>query len=225
MGGKIVWMPTLAAENHLRWEKTASFAHPASTQKMRHATAVPVLDANKKVCDSRQGSAGRDREERHGAGERPSACQRDLDRVRGGPAPRRQAPHLHASGRHRRRQPQRRQGHRGDGRVGRAFDLHVPGGIEVQGRDRRRPAPSDRGGRRRADDAVFRPRPGRRVLARWKVSGAVSRSAWTSATATTTSTRWSRPTPRGCSGSISRRRDTWRETWRANLASPSVRCA
>jgi hypothetical protein len=52
MGGKIVWMPTLAAENHLRWEKTASFAHPASTQKMRAATPVPVVDANKKVLDS-----------------------------------------------------------------------------------------------------------------------------------------------------------------------------
>lgn len=52
MGGKIVWMPTLAAENHLRWEKTAQWAHPATTQKMRHATAVPVLDANKKVLDN-----------------------------------------------------------------------------------------------------------------------------------------------------------------------------
>ena len=52
MGGKIVWMPTLAAENHLRWEKNASFAHPASTQKMRPAAPVPVLDANKKVLDS-----------------------------------------------------------------------------------------------------------------------------------------------------------------------------
>jgi hypothetical protein len=52
MGGKTVWMPTLAAENHLRWEKNASFAHPASTSRMRHATAVPVLDANKKVRDS-----------------------------------------------------------------------------------------------------------------------------------------------------------------------------
>lgn len=51
MGGKIVWMPTLAAENHLRWEKTAQWAHPATTQKMRHATAVPVLDANKKLLD------------------------------------------------------------------------------------------------------------------------------------------------------------------------------
>ncbi|HEY7246897.1 MAG TPA: DUF6282 family protein [Xanthobacteraceae bacterium] len=51
MGGKIVWMPTLAAENHLRWEKTAKWAHPASTQKMRPASPVPVLDASKKVLD------------------------------------------------------------------------------------------------------------------------------------------------------------------------------
>jgi len=51
MGGKIVWMPTLAAENHLRWEKTGSWAHPASTQKMRPATAVPVLDGQKRVVD------------------------------------------------------------------------------------------------------------------------------------------------------------------------------
>ncbi len=28
MGGKIVWLPTLAAANHLHWQKTASFAHP-----------------------------------------------------------------------------------------------------------------------------------------------------------------------------------------------------
>ncbi len=51
MGGKIVWMPTLAAENHLHWEKTVSWSHPASTQKMRPAAAVPVLDANKQVLD------------------------------------------------------------------------------------------------------------------------------------------------------------------------------
>lgn len=51
MGGKIVWMPTLAAENHLRWEKNASFIHPASTTKIRPASAVPVLDANKRVRD------------------------------------------------------------------------------------------------------------------------------------------------------------------------------
>jgi hypothetical protein len=57
MGGKIVWLPTLAAENHLAWEKKSSWAHPASTKKMRHATAVPatrdgkVLDEVKEVLD------------------------------------------------------------------------------------------------------------------------------------------------------------------------------
>jgi hypothetical protein len=51
MGGKIVWMPTLAAENHLRWEKTGSWVHPASTQKIRPATAVPVLDGAGQVRD------------------------------------------------------------------------------------------------------------------------------------------------------------------------------
>jgi hypothetical protein len=51
MGGRIVWMPTLSAENHLTWEKTSSWTHPASTQKMRPATAVPVLDANKRIRD------------------------------------------------------------------------------------------------------------------------------------------------------------------------------
>ncbi len=51
MGGKIVWMPTLAAENHLRWEKTGSWSHPASTQKMRPATGIPVLNGDKTVRD------------------------------------------------------------------------------------------------------------------------------------------------------------------------------
>jgi hypothetical protein len=57
MGGKIVWLPTLAAENHLVWEKKSSWAHPASTKKMRPATAVPatrdgkVLDDVKEVLD------------------------------------------------------------------------------------------------------------------------------------------------------------------------------
>ncbi|QEN89685.1 hypothetical protein FZC33_26690 [Labrys sp. KNU-23] len=51
MGGKVVWMPTLAAENHLEWEKTSSWSHPASTQKMRPARAVPVLDAGRQVLD------------------------------------------------------------------------------------------------------------------------------------------------------------------------------
>jgi len=52
MGGKIVWLPTLAAENHLQWEKTSAWTHPASTQKMRPASAVPVLDANGAVNDA-----------------------------------------------------------------------------------------------------------------------------------------------------------------------------
>ena len=51
MGGKVVWMPTLAAQNHLRWEKTANWVHPASTQKMRLATGVPVVDNGKTVRD------------------------------------------------------------------------------------------------------------------------------------------------------------------------------
>ncbi|MDB5602065.1 MAG: hypothetical protein JWN71_4109 [Xanthobacteraceae bacterium] len=51
MGGKIVWMPTLAAENHLRWEKTSNWVHPASTQKMRPATGIPVLNADKTLRD------------------------------------------------------------------------------------------------------------------------------------------------------------------------------
>ena len=51
MGGKIVWMPTLAAENHLRWEKTSIWVHPASTKKMRPAVGIPVLDSNGAVRD------------------------------------------------------------------------------------------------------------------------------------------------------------------------------
>lgn len=43
MGGKIVWLPTLAAENHLSWEKKSNWQHPAATQKMRPATAVPLF--------------------------------------------------------------------------------------------------------------------------------------------------------------------------------------
>lgn len=42
-GGRIVWMPTLAAEHHLVWEKKANWVHPATTQKVRPARAVPVM--------------------------------------------------------------------------------------------------------------------------------------------------------------------------------------
>jgi Family of unknown function (DUF6282) len=51
MGGKIVWLPTLAAENHLRWQATANWTHPASTEKMRPATGIPVLNGDKTVRD------------------------------------------------------------------------------------------------------------------------------------------------------------------------------
>ena len=51
MGGKIVFMPTLAAENHLRWEKTSGWVHPASTHKIRPAVGIPVLDAAGEVRD------------------------------------------------------------------------------------------------------------------------------------------------------------------------------
>lgn len=44
MNGKTVWLPTLAAENHLNWEKSSGWSHPAATQKMRHATAVRLFD-------------------------------------------------------------------------------------------------------------------------------------------------------------------------------------
>ena len=46
-GGKIVWLPTLAAENHLEWEKSSGWVHPASTQKMRPAEAVPLFEDGK----------------------------------------------------------------------------------------------------------------------------------------------------------------------------------
>lgn len=51
MGGKIVWMPTLAAQNHLRWEKESGRSHPATTEKMRPAAAIPVLNPDKSVRD------------------------------------------------------------------------------------------------------------------------------------------------------------------------------
>ena len=51
MGGRIVWLPTLAAENHLRWEAETARIHPASTDKMRHAVGIPVLHAGKTVRD------------------------------------------------------------------------------------------------------------------------------------------------------------------------------
>jgi len=51
LGGKIVWLPTLAAANHLRWQAQAKWVHPASSDKMRPVTAIPVLNDDKSVRD------------------------------------------------------------------------------------------------------------------------------------------------------------------------------
>lgn len=47
MDGRIVWLPTLASENHLEWEKTSGWEHPASTQKIRPATPIPLFEDGK----------------------------------------------------------------------------------------------------------------------------------------------------------------------------------
>lgn len=43
MGGKICFLPTLAAANHFRWEKASGRTHPASTTKIRPASIIPIL--------------------------------------------------------------------------------------------------------------------------------------------------------------------------------------
>lgn len=44
MDGRIVWLPTLAAENHLEWEKSSGWVHPATTQKIRPAAGIPLFE-------------------------------------------------------------------------------------------------------------------------------------------------------------------------------------
>lgn len=51
LGGKIVWLPTLAAENHLRWQASAQWVHPASTDRMRPVTPVLVLNDDGSLRD------------------------------------------------------------------------------------------------------------------------------------------------------------------------------
>jgi hypothetical protein len=51
LGGKVVWLPTLAAENHLRWQEQAKWVHPASSDRMRPVTAIKVLNDDKSVRD------------------------------------------------------------------------------------------------------------------------------------------------------------------------------
>lgn len=49
LGCKIVWLPTLSAENHLRWQAQAQWTHPASSDRMRPVTPVKVLNDDKKT--------------------------------------------------------------------------------------------------------------------------------------------------------------------------------
>lgn len=49
LGGKVVWLPTLAAENHLRWQEQAKWVHPASSDRMRPVTPIKVLNDDKKT--------------------------------------------------------------------------------------------------------------------------------------------------------------------------------
>lgn len=51
LGGKVVWLPTLAAANHLRWQESAKWVHPASSDRMRPVTVIPVLNDDKTVRD------------------------------------------------------------------------------------------------------------------------------------------------------------------------------
>ena len=52
MGGKIVWLPTLAAENHLRWQKTAVFTHPGTGKNMRPVAPIQMIENGKTVRDN-----------------------------------------------------------------------------------------------------------------------------------------------------------------------------
>ncbi|WP_071797513.1 DUF6282 family protein [Natronohydrobacter thiooxidans] len=45
--GRIVWLPTLAAENHLNWANATESVHPATTQKIRPAQAIPLFEDGK----------------------------------------------------------------------------------------------------------------------------------------------------------------------------------
>ncbi len=51
MGGKICFLPTLAAANHFRWEKESGSVHPASTSKIRPASVVRILTEAGEVRD------------------------------------------------------------------------------------------------------------------------------------------------------------------------------
>ena len=50
-GAKVVWLPTLAAANHLHWAATSGWSHPATTDKIRPASAVLVTNPDGTVRD------------------------------------------------------------------------------------------------------------------------------------------------------------------------------
>ena len=200
MGGKIVWMPTLAAENHLRWEKTANFAHPASTQKMRPASPVPVLDANKKVLDSVKEvldiiaktemvlASGHlhvsetwvvfEEAQRRGVKRLIFTHPEDI---------------VDASS-------ERRARSGGYGRHGRALARLFPRRLQVQDAFRRRHAPADRGGRRRIRQYCARTSGRSGCSAPSRVFVVQSSSASISVTKMKTSIRWFPAMRLACSG-------------------------
>jgi len=54
MGGKIVWMPTLAAQNHIEKSKTEAKNQPQSVKKMLEAVPLGVLDEHGKLTRETQ---------------------------------------------------------------------------------------------------------------------------------------------------------------------------
>ena len=126
LGGKVVWLPTLAAENHLRWQAQAQWTHPASTDRMRPVTPIKVLNDDKSVRDDTKEILD-------------IVAKNDMVLASGHlhvsetwivfeEAQRRGVERLvsHAPGRHRRRLVERREGHRGNGRLRGALAVHVP---------------------------------------------------------------------------------------------------
>jgi len=51
IGGKIVWMPTLSAANHIRKGLTEAKSFPKTAQKMLDPSPLTVLDANGRLTD------------------------------------------------------------------------------------------------------------------------------------------------------------------------------
>ena len=51
LGGKIVWMPTFSAKNHIEQYAGQASTFPKTAQKMLEPTPLSVLDANRKLTD------------------------------------------------------------------------------------------------------------------------------------------------------------------------------